>query len=332
MAGFVGMALVVGLALWGGWSRFISYDALHFHSVARDLDASGARPGQSAFRYGRVGLPVVTYVLAFGRPGALEATQALTTGLAFGVVVGSAASVAARLRDHARAGLAVLIVPGLWVGFLYAWADTLLAAFVLLSIAATLADRTRLCVVAIASAALTKELGAVCAVPAIVNALLSRNWRGAVARAFGLAPALLWWAWIRARSGEWPFLAHEPSRSRAISAPFVDVLRAIGGGRGDRGAAIIALVVGVVGISMCVWHRLHPLAVSAGVWGLSAVSIGDNVLAYPGDTLRVLTPSMCVVVLAVHLAGVLDPGIGASPVRVPLLRRAALSEHCSQEG
>lgn len=315
VAGTLGVALVVALAVWGGWDRFIAFDALHFQSVARDLDASEVEAGQSAFRYGRVGLPVVTYVLGLGQVHMFQATQAMATGVAFGVVVGAAAAIAARVHGRVSSGLVVLVVPGLWVGFLHAWADTLLAALVLGSILATITGRTRLCVASIAGAALTKELGAVCAVPAVVAALRERDWRGAATRACGLVPALLWWTWIRLRAGEWPLLADEPSRVRAISAPFGDVVRAIGGGRGDVAAAVIALVVGVTGITLFVWHRWHPLAVSAGVWGLTAVSLGDNVLAYPGDTLRVLTPAMCVVVLAVHLAGALESDAPLGPVR-----------------
>ena len=134
------LALVIGLAITShgaaryGWHHFIDADAAHFHTVALDLDASDATAGDPAYRYGRVGLPLVARTLAVGSPGLVSATQMLVTPLAFGVLVAAAVATAARVTGRWGLGLVVLLVPGLWIGFSYAWADTLLAACVMASI------------------------------------------------------------------------------------------------------------------------------------------------------------------------------------------------------
>lgn len=299
------MALVAGLMITGalaarnGWDSFINYDAKHMHAVALDLDASDVGHGSSAYRYGRVGLPALARILSGGDDELLPMAQMLVTPLAFAAVVAAAVAIAERERGRGwRAGLVVLAVPGLWIGFAAAWADTLLTACVLVSIWATLSRRHWPCLAAIALAALTKEVGVLCAVPAALAAARHGDRRGAMYRVVALAPAAIWWAWIRLQSGEWPALAHEAARTRAIAVPFTDVVSALHGGRGQPAAAALALVVGIIGFTVLLQHPRHPLAWSAGLWALLGVSLGDNVLLYTGDTLRVLTPVMCVVLLA----------------------------------
>lgn len=301
-AGSVGLVVTFTLAAQYGWHHFIDYDARFFRAVALDLTASDAVSGDSAYRYGRIGLPLLGRSLALGSTGrALDAGMMLVTPLATGVLVAAAVGIAVRVSGRWKDGLVVLLVPGLVVSFAYAWADTLLAAFVLVSIWATLARREDVCVIAIAGAALTKEIGVLAVLPAVLASARERDGRHSVTRLAGLLPALGWWIWVRARSGEWPFLADDPARTKAISVPFADILDAMLGGPGDPLVGLLALVVGVAGVALLIQHRREVLAWSAGVWGALALSLGDNVLKYPGDAVRVLTPTFCVVALATRL-------------------------------
>lgn len=299
------VALIVGLAITGtlavrnGWDSFIDHDAVYFHSVAQDLDGSEAAAGSAAYRYGRIALPVLARGLSFGAPGLLAAGQTLVTPLAFAVVVTAAVATAAKVSGRWRDGLAVLVVPGLWIGFMNAWADTLLAACVVASIWATVEARRWVAVGAVALAALTKEIGVLAAIPVIAAAGGAKQWRWVVAGLGALGPVALWWTWIRVQAGEWPFLADDPSRARAISPPLADIVAALTGGRGSPMAALYALAVGGLGLLVLARRPTHPLGWSAGVWGVLTLCLGDNVLAYPGDTLRVTTPAACVVALAV---------------------------------
>lgn len=302
VAGSVGLAVTLTLAARYGWHHFIDYDARFFRAVALDLTAAEAVAGDSAYRYGRIGLPLVGRGLALGSTGeALDAALMLVTPLATGLLVAAAVAIAVRVSGRWTDGLVVLLVPGLVVGFAYAWADTLLAALVVGSIWATLMRRHALCAAVLAGAVLTKEVGVLAVLPAVLATARDRDGRGSLARLASLLPAVAWWSWVRIRSGEWPFLADDPARARALSAPLADVLDALLGGPGDPLAALLALIIGVAGIALFIEHRNDVLAWSAGVWGGLALCLGDNVLRYPGDAIRVLTPSMCVVALAARL-------------------------------
>jgi len=322
----VGLALTFWLASTRGWDWFIAYDAVYFRSVAGDLDASDAVAGDSAYRYGRIGLPLLTWILALGQVELLDATQALVTPIFLGVTVGFAVAIAGRVSRHPHRGLVVVVVPGLWIGFSAARADTMLAGLALVAAWATIEGKGRVCVAAIAAATLTKEVGAICALPSALVAYRSGDRRAAVARIFALLPALAWWSWVRLQSGEWPFLADEPARARAIAPPFVDLVGALTGGRGVAAAAQLALLVGVLGVIAVARFPRSALAWHAGAWGVLALCLGDNVVAYAGDTLRVLTPSACVVVLSLLISrrgeaqpdgrSVTGAGERASPARV----------------
>ena len=181
-------ALAVGLAITGvlagrnGWDSFIDHDAVYFHSVALDLDASDAEAGNAAYRYGRIGLPSLARGMSLGAPGMLAAAQALVTPLAFAVVVAAAVATATRVSGRWTDGLAVLLVPGLWIGFMNAWADTLLAACVLASIWGVVTAHRGLTIGAVALAALTKEVGVLAVIPATLAVAAARRWAALLER------------------------------------------------------------------------------------------------------------------------------------------------------
>jgi hypothetical protein len=248
------VALVVGLAITGtvaalhGWARFVDYDSRYFRSVATDLDASQARGSGLVYRYGRIALPVIARLMAFGDVHRLDITLTLVTPLAFAAVVAGAVAVARAAGRPPWAGLVVLAVPGIWYSFAYALSDVLLAACAVAAVWATLARRGGVAVAAIALAALTKEVGALCALPCALAAWQAGDRRGTVARLAAVGPLLLWWAWVYRQAGELPLLADDPARATAISPPLLAIVRALTGGPGDPVAALLALLVGVAGL------------------------------------------------------------------------------------
>lgn len=314
LAGAAGLALTLYLASYWGWHHFIRFDAAYFQVVAHDLDASEAVAGDASYRYGRIGLPIIARLLAGNSTGpVLEATQMLVTPVAFGLVVGLACAITHRRTGRWTTGLVVLAIPGLWLAFRAAWADTLLSALVLTSIWAAIERKNAICVAALAGAVLTKEVGALALLPAVALALRASDRRAAALRGAAILPAGIWWAWVRLQSGEWPFLADEQARTNAIDPPFVAIAEALAGRGGDELAALVALILGLAGVALFITHRHEPLAWSAGAWGALTLCLGDNVLRYPGDALRVMGPAMCVILVTARVAGRPAPAGGSGP-------------------
>lgn len=312
------VALVVGLAITGtvaalhGWARLIDYDSRYFRSVATDLDASQARGSGLVYRYGRIALPVIARLMAFGEVHRLDITLTLVTPLAFAAVVAGAVAVARAAGRPPWAGLVVLAVPGIWYSFAYALSDVLLAACAVAAVWATLARRGGVAVAAIALEALTKEVGALCALPCALAAWHAGDRRGdrGAARSSRPAPPLV-------GVGVPPGRRAAPARGRPGSSdshlpPLLAIVRALTGGPGDPVAALLALLVGVAGLVVLAKAPGSPLAWHGAAWALLTLCLGTNVLRYPPDAIRVMTPAMCVVGLSLLL---LDwrPSMATSP-------------------
>ena len=291
----VGLAITLTNAALRGWDAFLESDGHYFQTVAGDLDAGDAARSGLAYRYGRVGLPLVARSISLGRDSLLVPALTLVTPVAFAAIVALAVAIARRVRRSGWAGLVVLVVPGLWYGFAFALADVLLAACALTVVWATLARRDVPAVAGIALAALTKEIGVICGVASAMAAACDGDRRRALVRLAGLIPAGLWWLWVWSQAGQLPFLAQDRARSSAIAPPFVAIVRAFSGGPGDPLAAVLALLVGVAGLAVICRIPREPLAWHAALWAASTVCLGTNVLGYPLDAIRVMTPAMCVI-------------------------------------
>lgn len=297
----VGLSITCTVAALHGWARFVDYDSRYFRSVATDLDASQARGSGLVYRYGRIALPTIARVMALGDVHRLDITLTLVTPLAFAMVVAGAVAVARAVERPPWAGLVVLMVPGIWYSFAYALSDVLLAACAVAAAWATLTRRGGVAVVAIALAALTKEVGVLSALPSALAALRAGDRRGTAARLAAVGPLLLWWAWVYRQAGELPLLADDPARATAISPPLLAIVRALTGGPGDGVAGLLALLVGVTGLVVFAKAPGSPLAWHGAAWALLTLCLGTNVLRYPPDAIRVMTPAMCVVGLSLLL-------------------------------
>jgi hypothetical protein len=318
-AGAAGV-LVGALAARFGWQFFFWTDAHGFWRIARQLSGAGLGPGEDAYRYGRMFYPLTGLLLAGGNRAWLQWSLPAVNCLAFGASAACGVELAVRHGRPVRHGLLVLVVPGLWLCLLVAWSEALLIALLLGFVVFHDARRNALAAVCLALAILTKESAALILVPFGVAALLGRDRKAFLVRAAAGVPALLWWSWTRVRLGEWPFLATTLSRSRAVGPPFdgfADLLR------GDVTAIhvieiglVLAVAIGGIGF----WLR-HPSSVVAGAAAIScafALCLGHNVLMYPGDTLRVLSPTLALLFAAVMVNGrARVPGADEPPAIAP---------------
>ena len=295
------LVIVLAAASPDGWRHFIRADGISFLDVARNLSGRGYSAGDNAYRYGRMFYPLVAFALALGHRSWLLMALPLVNCLALGVSIAVACELAARSGRSVRAGLVVLGVPALWLCLLIAWCESLLIALLLGFVLCLRNRRSVAASVLLACAVLTKETAALVVVPLVIDALWRRDRRSLVVRAGALVPAALWWTWVWLRVGEWPFLATTPSRTLAIAPPFVGLVQLVGDGVTSSRVCEVVLVLTVAFVGAAVWWRRPSslVAASAAVMAAFSLCFGFHVLDFWGDTLRVLSPALAMVVVAV---------------------------------
>ena len=285
-----------------GWSGFFIGDGRWYLRVARDLTGSHLHRGEGAYRYGRILYPLVGWLLAVGRQSWLVRTLPVVNAGAVGVVIACACELVNRREGRSLRGLVVLSVPGLWLCLFVAWADALLAAFVLLACLFWVQGREIAALIAAAAAALTKEVGVVLVVPLILDCAHRRRWQRAIQVVLSsFLPLMIWWTWVWVRIGEWPFLASTPSRAGAIGPPFAGAVNALRDGPSTDHLLATTLVVVLGGTGARAWQRLGwrwaPIPGTSVCLGVLAICLGPNAMNYLGDVVRVNTTAMILALL-----------------------------------
>ncbi len=94
---------------------------------------------------------------------------------------------------------------------------------------------------------------------------------------------------MRFRVGELPFAAKDPSRSNALSAPFVGMVDALRRDTPNAALVAVALLATVAVAAYGAWSaRGLPIAAAAGLFAVFTTCTGPNTTAYSADTLRIL--------------------------------------------
>ena len=297
-----GAGIVVGLvAARFGWDSFIRADAKSFVLVASHLSGDGLDARDSAYRYGRPLYSIAGLLLAGGRQAWLPWSLPVVNCLAFGAAVSGAVELAVRHGRSMRQGLLILAVPAMWMCLAVAWSEALLIALLLGFVLFHEERRDVPAATCLALAILTRETAALVLVPFCLAALLRRDWKGLAVRTAAGVPAVLWWSWTRIRLDVWPFLAESPSRSLAIGPPFAGIVGLL---RADDLTAIhvtgIVLVLAIALNAIRIGFR-QPSSVVGGAAAISGaflLCVGPSVLNYPGDTMRVLSPALALLLAA----------------------------------
>jgi hypothetical protein len=298
-AGGAGM-LVGSLAALFGWDNFFFADGISFLMIARQLSGHGLGSGDDAYRYGRMLYPFAGLLLAGGHRAWLVWTLPVVNCLAFGAAVSCCVELAVRHGRSVRHGLLILAVPALWMCLVVAWSEALLIALLLGFVLCHEERRDVPAAACLALAILTKETAALVLVPFGVAALLRRDLRLVVIRAAAGVPAVMWWSWTRIRLGAWPFLAETPSRTLAVGSPLVGITDLWRSGVTAIHVTEIALVGFVALTAIGIWIRRPSSVVggAAAISGAFSLCLGPNVLNTPGDTLRVLSPTLALLLAA----------------------------------
>jgi hypothetical protein len=230
LSGGVAVALLVlatrEISAQGHMQFFRDGDSFFYLLTGRDVFGHGdafvrAAAAQAPYRYGRMGMPFISWVLVLGRPGLVEWSM-------IGVYLASIAAIpgiAATLLDEYGAppiGAAfVLLTPGLLLVPGLVYADPLQIAVILIACLLEARHKRGAALGTLAFAVLVKETSALALLPWIWTAWKRRDYRLAGQCAAVLVPYALWATWVRVRVGEFPFLAHTHARVAALSPPGV---------------------------------------------------------------------------------------------------------------
>jgi hypothetical protein len=313
LSGATALAMLVlvarALASHGEAVFFNEGDAYLFRETARDLFGQGHafaavnRVSEIPYRYGRMGLPLLAWLLALGRSG-------WVTWSLIGIQVASIAAIpglAAALLDEygapAIGGAVVLFVPGLLIVYDKVFADPLLIALILLAYLLDSRGRPKSALAVLAYAVLVKEVAALALLPFLWRALRGRDLRGAAGVVSTLLPYAAWCVWLRWRVGEFPFLAHTISRTAAFSAPGVGIHDVIAAKTPNYqvvvGMVLVTVVLGLAGA----WRaRRFPIAGLAAAYAVLAACLGTNALRYEAETMRVLALPQVLALLCIVVA------------------------------
>lgn len=298
--------MMLTVAVTQGRDGVFRSDADLFRQVASDPFGDGsaiATPESSgvAYRYGRILYPLAGWIFGAGRAGATEVALAVVAVAGGVVAVGVAATLLARRGRLPSRSLWLFVVPGVWIGGIATYSESVVLALLLCALLAELDERRVLATCCFAAMLLAREAAAVALVPAFLADVRTRGPRALPRWLSTVAPLLAWWVWVRVRTDGWPFLDPTLSRREALSAPFVGVVEAAGETRFDAmGWAVVLAGFATVICAIAVTRRSDWHLVPATGLALALVIpiLGVNVWRWPGEALRVLALPQALVVLA----------------------------------
>jgi hypothetical protein len=278
------------------------YDGAYFYAIGRDPLATGEAHRllrEAPYYWGHPAYGWLAWLAsAGGRPGAVP-DALLAVGLLSIFVAGAAASLLAQAVGwSAWGGLVVALNPGLVFAVVHDTSESLGAALLLLGLAAYARARRGWAVGLFAALCLVKE--PLVLVPLAIAAWELWRTRRPPLVAAAVAPAVLWWVYLRIHLGAFPF----GQGSERLAAPFVGWKRALldaasqswnrGVDTAQLGEAAVPLIV-AVGLGILV----------AGVYALQARTVVDPAflalallyacitskgVQYPKDLIRELAP------------------------------------------
>jgi hypothetical protein len=255
-----------------------------------------------AYRYGRIGLPLVGWLLALGRPSAVPWTLITVHLAAIAAIPGLAAALAAEYDAPPIAGAVVLFSSLLFIrGVVYA--EALLIACILLAYVLESRHHHRSAWAVFAFAILVKETAILALVPWIWRALRRRDFRRAGEFVAAAIPFALWCVWVRVRIGEFPFLAHTLSRTQAIGPPAAGLRFALVHHTPDHVAVVSAVLVTVA--LCCIgayFARDLPIGGFTAALAVLFLCLGPNALRYSAETLRLLSLPQVFALLCIAVA------------------------------
>ena len=192
------------------------YDGVYFYAIARDPFATGEEHrliDAAAYRYGHAGYGWLAGALSLGRASFVPFALPLLSLAGMGVAAAAASSIASKLGWTGWAGLFVALHPGLIYAVTVDTSEPVGAAILALALLAWLRGKWKLAIPLLAGLCLVKEWFVL--VPAglglweTVQWLRGRRSKDLLQRLVWLALSpgafVLWYLYLRARFGRWPF-------------------------------------------------------------------------------------------------------------------------------
>ncbi len=300
-------------AIRSGRLYMLQSDGASFAAVARDPFGNAATLHQfghgidgTAYRFGRVLVPLLAWLLAAGQAAATTVTLPIVVAAGFGLSVAAAAELARRRGRPAALGLVVLAVPYTfaWVGTPHLVSDPVVTGMVLTTYLLHLDGRARATRVGAALTALARE--------AAVLAFLPLAWhdvrrRGRVAVRdwlVTLLPYAIWCTWLHFRTGFFPFTDPAPARRDALTLPFVGIIRMYDRSSAPAGPTLVLVVAcATIGAAWYLARRVRWFPVRDGALCLAALVLcyGTSVWGLWGEALRVMSTAQACLLVALVL-------------------------------
>ena len=222
------------------------------------------------YRFGRIGFPLLTRLLAAGQPARYPAAMMwLMIAAHFGLALGLA-SIAARHGWSPPAALLYLGIPAFMSSFISALPEALACALLIAGFACWERQRIAWAALALAAALLVRETAIV-----LVGALVVATWRQDGRREASLlgasmVPAAAWRlfvAWRLFPDWGWRGLVASPGD---LGVPFAGLVRLVGAGT----YAFPLLLTAALALALyALWWRVGPVEAAAAVYAAVAVSL-----------------------------------------------------------
>jgi hypothetical protein len=273
---------------------FDSGDPRMFLLTARDLFGTGhgfaaaGRQSEIPYRYGRMGLPLLGWLLALGRPSLVGWTLIGVNLVALSAIPGLAATLLAEYDAPPAAAGFILVLPAFLVLYGSVVSDPLVIALLFLVYLLDRRSHFRAALVVLACAILVKEIALVALIPLLWRAVQQRAWRDAGLVSSTVLPYAAWCIWLRWRVGEFPFLAHTVSRSGALGLPFAGIYDTLVHQPLDTPVILAVLAATVVLGAAGAWYgRGTQIGTLAALYTVVVLCLGPEALKFIGETLRV---------------------------------------------
>lgn len=325
-------AVFIGAMSRGDVARMTFGDGELHRAVASNLAADGSNVPEAlagsgpALRYGRIGLPVVLWVLSGGQEAAMAYVQPIIMVLC---AAGIAMTTVALLRPpSAIYALAPFVAAGLTASLAGGFSEPLAVLLAMLGVLLAEREHRWLAAAALAGALFTRENAVVVIVGIVAWSALHRRFRDAGAIAASVVPVALWHMIVDHRFGHLPLRDPWLIDTGALGVPFIAVGRAVGSLTGSELVVLVLhLVLALAAIAL--WRRSASGAVAA-VSALAVVSVGEFSWRYIGDAARLAVFLEVFFVLVLTKARLESdhkmrrpPPQDPEPVRVPAGHEAA---------
>ncbi len=309
----LGAGAVLALsAATGGRIHMLQSDGASFAAIARDPfgNAStlhGFQHGRwgidgTAYRFGRITLPLAAWVLALGHAPATRVTLPVVVAIGWGAAVATACELCVRYGRSVWLGLVVLATPYtlMWLRTPHLVSESLVLALVLASYLAWTDDRRGLARVLAAAAVLAREVSLLAFVPVVWRDVRRRGRVAVRDWSLVVVPYAAWCCWLRVRIGTFPFTDPAGSRRNALALPFVGIARSYGGAVPAQALLALAGALGTLVLGWYVWRERRWFPVRDGaIWMCAFVPcLGTSVWRLWVEVTRVVSVTQSLLLLA----------------------------------